>query len=58
MRRLLLAALALILTAETPPPATLAPYLAQGRFDPGDYGWLRGAFADATATQKAQWRAL
>lgn len=58
MRRLLPALLTLFLTAETPPPATLAPYLSQGRFEPGDYGWMRGAFADATPAQKAEWRAL
>lgn len=58
LKRLASATLALILTAETPPPATLAPYVKAGRFDPGDYGWLRGAFADATAARKAEWRAL
>ena len=56
--RLALAPLALILTAQAPPPAALAPYVSEGRFDPGDFGWLRGAFADATEAQKAAWRDL
>lgn len=58
LKRLAFASLALILTAEMPPPAALAPYIKEGRFDPGGYGWMRGAFADATPLQKAQWQAL
>lgn len=56
----LAAAVALILTAATSPPtpAVLAPYVKNGQFDPGDYGWMRGAFADATPTQQATWKAL
>ena len=70
--RLTAAAFALLLTAQAPPapapapasgpavvtPAALAPYVKDGRFDPGDYGWMRGSFADATPTQKAGWKAL
>ena len=59
--RLAITALALILTAQTPPPAppaTLAPYIKAGHLEPGDYGWMRGAFADATPEQKAEWQAL
>ena len=50
----LAAAFALLLTAQAPPPppAALAPYVKDGRFDPGDYGWMRGSFADATPAQK------
>ncbi len=47
-----------LLTAAAPPPATLAPYIKADRFEPGDYGWLRGRFADASPEQKAQWQAI
>lgn len=58
LRLLALAAIVLVSTAATPPPpSVLAPYIKDGRFDPGDYGWMRGAFADATPAQKAEWRA-
>ena len=56
LQRLVLAALALVLTGETPPPPVLTPYVTQGRLDPGDYGWMRGSFADGTPAQKAAWR--
>ncbi|MCU6456068.1 hypothetical protein LPN01_18475 [Sphingomonas sp. A2-49] len=47
---------ALIATAEAPPPpAGLAPYIRDGRFDPGDFGWLRGLFDGATPAQVAAW---
>lgn len=39
--------------AAEPPPPVLAPYIRKGRFDPGDYGWMRGRFDDATPEQKA-----
>ena len=56
--RMLHRAFALIATATlsiaaTAPPAVLAPYIHDGHFDPGYYGWLRGSFPDATAAQKA-----
>lgn len=47
-----------LLTAAAPPPAALAPYIKTSRLDPGDYGWLRGRFADASPEQKAQWQAI
>lgn len=39
--------------AAPPPPAVLGPYIRQGSFDPGDYGWMRGRFADASPAEKA-----
>lgn len=39
------------LLAATPPaspPPSLVPYISNGRFDPGDYRWLRGRFAKAS----------
>lgn len=36
-----------------PPPAILAPHIQSGTFEPGDYGWLRGAFDGANAADKA-----
>jgi hypothetical protein len=44
--------------AAPPPPPVLAPYIHDGRFDPGDYGWMRGRFDDSTAAQKAQSEAV
>lgn len=60
LHRPAIAALALTLTAQTPPPPppALAPYIKDGHFEPGDYGWMRGAFADATVAQKTAWQAL
>jgi hypothetical protein len=57
MRRIALtAASALLLIAARPaPPPVLAPYIKDGRFDPGDYGWMRGKFADAPPATKAEW---
>lgn len=51
-------ALMLELPAAAPPPAPLAPYVREDHFNPGDYLWMRGAFADATLAQKAEWRAI
>ena len=55
----MLAAVALGQAAPSePPPAVLAPYIRKGRFDPGDYGWMRGRFDDATPEQKAESAAI
>lgn len=45
---------------ETPPapPAALRPYIRDGAFDPGDYDWMRGAFADASDAQRAGFAAI
>lgn len=58
LRRLLCLAAALVATAETAPPALLAPYVKDGRFDAGDYGWMRGAYPGATPAEQATWQAL
>ena len=35
------------------PPAAIRPYIKEGgRYDPGDYGWMRGRFAGATAAER------
>jgi hypothetical protein len=44
--------------APTAPPPQIAAHVHDGHFDPGDYGWLRGAFPDATAEQAADWKAI
>ena len=50
----IVAALSSVAAAATPPPpAVLGPYIRQGSFDPGDYGWMRGRFADASPAEKA-----
>ncbi|MGF7154668.1 DUF6624 domain-containing protein [Novosphingobium gossypii] len=51
-RFLALAAMLVLTAAASPPPAVLAPYIHDGRFDPGDYSWLKGRFADASAADK------
>lgn len=48
----LVAALVLCAAAAPPPPPVLTPYIQEGRFDPGDYGWLKGRFADASSSDK------
>jgi hypothetical protein len=45
-------------SAPPPPPPDIAAYIADGRFEAGDYGWMRGAFADATPQQKDAYEAL
>lgn len=49
----LLATPALGQTAE--PPSTLAPYVHDGAFAPGDYGWMRGRFDDAPPAEKSRY---
>lgn len=55
----MLTALLLLLAAADPPqpvpppPPILAPYIHDGSFDPGDYGWMRGQFDDASDEDKA-----
>jgi hypothetical protein len=50
---LLFAAALLSIAATPPPPSALNPYIKDGRFDPGDYGWMRGRFVDASPADKA-----
>lgn len=57
--RALLAALALTCAtaahAEPPPlPPALEGVVVDGEFQPGDLGWLRGRFADATEADRAR----
>ncbi|WP_206185904.1 DUF6624 domain-containing protein [Sphingosinicella sp. BN140058] len=53
-----LASLSAAATAAPPPPTSLAPYVRGGDFEPGDYGWMRGRFADSTPADKAAWREI
>jgi hypothetical protein len=46
------AAFACAATEPPPPPAALQPYIRNGRFDPGDYGWMKGRFDEATPAEK------
>ena len=41
-----------------PLPDVLKPYIQNGRFEPGDYGWARGHFADATPAEKVAYQAI
>jgi hypothetical protein len=46
-----------VLCAASPPepppvPETLKSYVKDGRLDPGDYGWMKGGFSDATPPEK------
>ena len=47
-----LSALVLCAADYPPPPAQLEPYVKDGRFDPGDYGWMKGRFGDATPEER------
>jgi hypothetical protein len=58
LRALSALAATLLVAAAPPPPAVLAPYMHDGRFDPGDYGWVRGLFDDAAPADKANWQAV
>jgi hypothetical protein len=60
-RKIALSFSAVVLCAASeppPPPVALEPYLKDGHFEPGDYGWFRGRFQDATADQNAAYQAL
>jgi hypothetical protein len=50
--------LAFLLIAAAPPPAALAPYVRGEAFEAGDYGWLRGRFPEASASEKAATAAI
>jgi hypothetical protein len=41
-----------------PPPPVLQPYIHDGHFDPGDYGWLRGYYPGASASDQQAFRAI
>lgn len=59
MSRLLLASASTsLLVAAAPPPAGLAPYVHAGVFEPGDYRWMRGRFADASPADKTSFKAV
>ncbi|MGE7206961.1 DUF6624 domain-containing protein [Sphingomonas sp. NPDC019816] len=59
MRILTLILAAILTMAATPPvPDALKPYIKGDRFDPGDYGWMKGRFADASPKEKAQAAAI
>lgn len=54
MRPFVLVLVAWLLAAAAPPlPEALKPYVHDGRFDPGDYGWMRGRFEGATPAERA-----
>lgn len=55
---LLLALAASAPATQPPPPVQLRTYIRAGRFDPGDYAWLEGAFADATPAARVSWRSI
>jgi hypothetical protein len=60
LRHLALPLCALLLCAADypdPPPA-LAPYIEDGRLQPGDYAWIEGSFADAPPGKKAEFQAI
>lgn len=60
MKKICVSILALCLpciVASAPPiPASIAPYMHEAGFDPGDYRWLRGAFADAPEVDARDYR--
>lgn len=58
VRGVLLAVCATLLCAASEPPPQLQPYLKDGVFEPRDYGWMKGRFADSTPEEKADFAAL
>lgn len=64
MRRTGLALAALLTSAAAPPPVppplpeALKPYIIDGRYEPGDYGWMRGAFVDPTPADRERFRSI
>jgi hypothetical protein len=42
-----------IAKAAPAPPLVLAPYIADGQFEPKDFAWLKGAFPEATIGERA-----
>jgi hypothetical protein len=48
----------LLVAAAPPPPPGLAPYINDGRFEPGDYRWLRGMFDGAGPVDVATYKAM
>lgn len=49
----------LLCAADYPdPPPALAPYIVDGEFRPGDYGFIKGRFEDATEQDKATGSAI
>lgn len=45
-------------SAAPAPPPVLAPFIHDGSFEPGGYGFVRGAFPGATAQQVTDWKAI
>ena len=41
-----------------PPPELLESYIHDDEFDPGDFGWAKGRFADASDAEKAAYAAI
>src|SRR5437764_7244684 len=66
MKKLLTIAVALaavcpapsVAVASPPPPAVLEPYIHNGHFDPGNYGWLRGYYPGASASDQVDFHAI
>jgi hypothetical protein len=58
VRGVMLTFCAAFLCAAADPPPQLQAYIKDGRFEPGDYGWMKGRFADATPEEKAAFAAL
>lgn len=49
----LMPALLAATSPSVPPPPSLTPYISNGRFDPGDYNWLRGQFSNASEVDRS-----
>ncbi|OYW45941.1 MAG: hypothetical protein B7Z08_12380 [Sphingomonadales bacterium 32-68-7] len=58
-RVLLALGAAFLCAAEAPPPPPqLEAYVKYGRFEPGDYAWIKGRFDDSTPDEKAAYEAI
>ena len=40
------------------PPAALVPYIQNGKFDPGHFAWMEGAFPHANPRAKLVWKSI
>lgn len=47
-----------LVAAVPSPPGSIASYIRDGHFEPGDYQWLRGGFDGANAAEVAAYKAI
>lgn len=58
VRLLALCTTILLLPAASDPLPALAPYFQNGKFDPGDFAWMRGRFPGASPAERQSYAAI